>query len=288
MGSGDHLIRSPGVPILPGMERFDIAISLAFLLDIGRLQMICQNFTMLGLHRPYMPALLHRNQSGGKIRSDHFMLKSPPSPTTQLHDDIIALPNQLHIKLDVPNRFARDVDVRNRVGDGVGDFADGRDFEGGTNNDDQVGALGVALREAVEEFLGELLAEEGYVRLHHAGLGDVVVGFGVVVIGRVAAFAARFGPLLGTEGFQRAHVLFAAFAVGDSLCSDVVEDFCTLDFVTAFAACGCCEASVALNETVRIYTGKCFEVINVLGVVGLKSALVLKEANEGVGRSELF
>jgi hypothetical protein len=43
---------------------------------------------------------------------------------------------------------------------------------------------------------------------------------------------------------------------------------------------------VALDDAVLIDSGGSFEVIDVLGVIGLQAAFVLQKANKGVGRRE--
>lgn len=81
--------------------------------------------------------------------------------------------------------------------------------------------------------------------------------------------------------------LLACAAVGDFFGADVGEDGFAWDLVLAFAAAGGGEAAVALDEAGGFDASDALEVVDVLGVVGLKTVVVLQETDEGVrGRVE--
>jgi len=58
-----------------------------------------------------------------------------------------------------------DVDLRGVGWEEGGDFGDGGNFQGGSDDDDEVGFLSVVVDEPVVEGLGEVFAEEGDVGL---------------------------------------------------------------------------------------------------------------------------
>ena len=109
------------------------------------------------------------------IVRNHLMLQIPTGATTQLGHNHIAVPQHVHIELDVRDGSTRDIylgDVRWEVGN---DFRDGRDFQGGADDDDEVHLVPIVIGETLGELIGEGFAEEGDVWLHDARLGDIVI-----------------------------------------------------------------------------------------------------------------
>lgn len=126
--------------------------------------------------------------------------------------------------------------------------------------------------------------------LHDTWFGDsispVVVTIAVKVLARFR-FARSTGVTFPFEGRRIAQRLDATFALGHCVGSKVVEEFVPVDFETALPAGGCGPGAVALDELLGFYAGVALDIIDVLGVVGKELAIVLEEADEGMGGSGL-
>ena len=71
------------------------------------------------------------------------MPQLPPRPPTKLKNNIIAIPQKLHIEIHVLNRLARDVDMRDAMREMVGHLAHWSDFQGGSDDEHEVHGLDV-------------------------------------------------------------------------------------------------------------------------------------------------
>lgn len=78
---------------------------------------------------------------------DHFVLEIPASSSGQLNDDIVAIPYELDVEVDVLDFLSGDVDVRNRMGQVIGHLAHRGDLERGAYDDDEVRLLREMCRE---------------------------------------------------------------------------------------------------------------------------------------------
>jgi len=103
----------------------------------------------------------------------HLVFQRPPRPSRQLRNHDVAVAEEVDVEIDVVDRIARDVDLRYVAGEKVWDFGYGGDFHGRAHDDDEVDFVFIHVLEAVEEIVGQGFAEEGDVRFHDAGLGDV-------------------------------------------------------------------------------------------------------------------
>lgn len=233
-----------------------------------------------------MAGSLHRLYIDRESGRQHLVLELPSRSSTEFEDHVVAVPKQLDVELDVFDRFAGDVDVRDRMWEVIRHLADRRDLERCADDDDEIRFLSVLRGEAVEEGVRQLLAEEGDVWLHHTWLRNVVV------LARVVRGEAAAGLLaLHRAGSQLAFadVFDAALAVGYLLGADIVEDLASSDLKPTFAAGGHREAAVALDDATGLDAGELLQVVNVLGVVRLKSVFVLQQLDEAVrGRETLL
>lgn len=107
------------------------------------------------------------------------MPQLPPGPPSQLPNNRVTIPNQLHIKLDVVTRLPSNVDTRNvfpaRLRQFVWHFSDRCNLHRGPDDDYEICSAAVEGVEALEKVVRQVFAEEGDVGFHHAGSWDGVV-----------------------------------------------------------------------------------------------------------------
>ena len=58
--------------------------------------------------------------------------------------------------------------------------------------------------------------------------------------------------------------------------------------MTTFLTCGCCERAMTLYDFVLGDANQALNVVNVLGVIGQKTALIFEKLDESVGRCKLW
>jgi hypothetical protein len=80
--------------------------------------------------------------------------------------------------------------------------------------------------------------------------------------------------------------LQAVITFCDHAALELREDSFSRNLVFALHARSGCKGAMALDQLVRMDSGKDFQVVNVLRVLGQKLALVLEKCNEGVGGRE--
>lgn len=142
------------------------------------------------------------------------------------------------------------------------------------------------LGQAGGELVGEVLAKEGDVRLHHPSLDDIVLGLlGAAITIRPPVLlllgAGRPLPLDALGGDT--HHLGALGAAWDDAGLDVGEDGLALGLEAALDAAGGAKGAVALDELVLGDAGLDLEVVDVLGVVGQQLAALVQHGDELVG-----
>jgi hypothetical protein len=191
----------------------------------------------------------------------------------------------------VGSHVARYEDLGDVAGQKVGDLGHGGDLHAGAHDDDEIDLVPVDVLEAVEEVVGQGLAEEGDVRLHDARLGDVegAVRLGVLVAGALLAGALTVGGALALLALLLGgDVVDAALALGGLHGAHGGEDVLAGDVELALAAGGGGPGAVALDQLVLADAGVGLDVVDVLGVVGEQLVLVLQQADELVGRGPLL
>lgn len=138
------------------------------------------------------------------------------------------------------------------------------------------------LDESVGKLAGKRLAEEGDVRFHDTGEGNVIRAIVFVVV-EVVEVAARFlgrGAVARSLALERSRASSpesrdALAASRDLARLDVAEDGVPTDSVAAALAGGGGKGAVTLHELLGQNAGVGLDVVDVLRVVGEEPALVL-------------
>lgn len=216
-----------------------------------------------------------------EARWDHVVLQRPASAPTELKNNVVTIPQQLDVKVDMLDRFAGDIDEGYLGGEDIRDIGDRSDLQRGADDDHKVDNLRILFLQTIEEVIRQSLAEESDIRLHDAR-GKVVVLI-VVRIGEIVPVALLFLLLLLFASLTFPHLrlqrefLSAASAVRDSLILDIVENLRALDVVIAvLAASSRGETTVTLHEQLVPDSSNLLERIDVLRVIPLQLASILQ------------
>lgn len=133
----------------------------------------------------------------------HGVVEIPTRAAAELGDDDVAVAQEVDVEVDVAHGRARDVDLRYVRGQERDDLGHGRHLERRADDDDEVDEVAVVLHQPLGKLVGKRLAEEGDVRLHDAGLGNVICAIVVVIVVEVAARSLGRGAVARSLALER-------------------------------------------------------------------------------------